>query len=436
MDPRAKRVAIVGAGTSGLAACKHLLVRGFRPVEFVGGLWTRTLASTRLQSPTAAYRYSDFPWPDSAGAFPRHDQVVDYLAAYARRFGVDACVRFRSRVVAAEYVGAEPEGAADVWERWNGNGEAFGDGSGAWRLTVASGRWSPWAGCGRARSPPPRSSPTPPRTATPTSPGRTPQARTRATTRPSTTSPPTRAASVSMGASGSGAGSSPRSTSAVRQRTRPTGGSAGPAQEVHEFDFLILCIGMFSGVPNTPAVFPGPEAFRGRVLHSMELSDMAHADAAPLVKGKRVVVVGSRKSAFEIANDCAEANGAGTPCTMVCRNPQWMLHRADVWRGVSLAYLYMNRFAELMVPRPGAGARRLPRRHHAARAPRVGDISGDGGVVPEGDPDAGARHGARARLGELCRDMGCDPRRKKMKGQGLLAEWFLPYSIVDYADIQ
>ncbi|KAF7067204.1 hypothetical protein CFC21_073124 [Triticum aestivum] len=37
---------------------------------------------------------------------------------------------------------------------------------------------------------------------------------------------------------------------------------------------------------------------------------------------------------------------------------------------------------------------------------------------------------------ELCRDMGCDPRRKKMKGQGLLAEWFLPYSIVDYADIQ
>uniref|UniRef100_A0A453LJV2 Flavin-containing monooxygenase n=1 Tax=Aegilops tauschii subsp. strangulata TaxID=200361 RepID=A0A453LJV2_AEGTS len=204
-----------------------------------------------------------------------------------------------------------------------------------------------------------------------------------------------------MGASGSGAGSSPRSTSAVRQRTRPTGGSAGPAQEVHEFDFLILCIGMFSGVPNTPAVFPGPEAFRGRVLHSMELSDMAHADAAPLVKGKRVVVVGSRKSAFEIANDCAEANGAGTPCTMVCRNPQWMLHRADVWRGVSLAYLYMNRFAELMVPRPGAGARRLPRRHHAARAPRVGDISGDGGVVPEGDPDAGARHGARARLGEV-----------------------------------
>ena len=81
--------------------------------------------------------------------------------------------------------------------------------------------------------------------------------------------------------------------------------------QTYEFDFLILCVGRFSGVPNVPA-FPtggGPDAFRGRVLHSMDFSGMDDADAAALVRGKRVAVVGSGKSAFDIAAECADANG-------------------------------------------------------------------------------------------------------------------------------
>ncbi|GJN34533.1 hypothetical protein PR202_gb23203 [Eleusine coracana subsp. coracana] len=268
----AKRVAVVGAGTSGLAACKHLLARGFRPVVFeagasVGGLWTRTLASTRLQSPHVAYRFSDFPWPEGVDWFPRHHQVVDYLAAYSRRFGVDECVRFRSRVVAAEHVG-EDDDAGDA-ELWAGNGEAFG--AGVWRLTVQHGD--------------------------------------------------------------------------------------SDATQMYEFDFLILCIGRFSGVPNIPAFPPnrGPDAFRGRVLHSMDLSDMDDADAAALVKGKRVAVVGSGKSAYDIAAECAEANGVEHPCTTVCRSPQWIVHDTEVWGKVNLGYLFVNRFAELMVRKPEAG---------------------------------------------------------------------------------
>ena len=80
--------------------------------------------------------------------------------------------------------------------------------------------------------------------------------------------------------------------------------------QTYEFDFLILCVGRY-GVPKVPK-FPegrGPEVFLGQVLHSMDYSRMAHADADELIRGKRVVVVGSGKSGIDIVAQCAEANG-------------------------------------------------------------------------------------------------------------------------------
>ncbi|KAB8101646.1 hypothetical protein EE612_032531 [Oryza sativa] len=278
MDATKKRVAIVGAGASGLTACKHALAKGFRPVVFeaagdgVGGVWRRTLASTRLQTPAFAYRFSDFPWPaDVSGAevFPRHDQVVEYLAAYARRHGVTECVRFGCKVLAAEYAGVPDEEAA-AWERWSGNGEAFGDGSGEWLLTVQH----------------------------------------------------------------------PRSE----------------ATQIHRVDFLILCTGRFSGVAHTPTFPPnrGPEVFHGQVLHSMDYSNMGHAAADELIRGKRVAVVGSGKSAFDTVAECAAANGGRYPCAMICRSGRWMVNGGFVW-GVSLGHLFCNRLAELTVHKPGEG---------------------------------------------------------------------------------
>uniref|UniRef100_A0A0E0L925 Flavin-containing monooxygenase n=1 Tax=Oryza punctata TaxID=4537 RepID=A0A0E0L925_ORYPU len=271
------RVAIVGAGASGLTSCKHALAKGFRPVVFeagdgIGGVWRRTLASTRLQTPAFFYRFSDFPWPpDVSGdeVFPRHDQVVEYLAAYARRHGVMECVRFGCKVLAAEFAGVPDEEAA-AWERWSGNGEAFGDGSGEWLLTVQN--------------------------------------------------------------------------------------RGSETTQIHRFDFLILCIGRFSGVAHMPTFPPnrGPEVFQGQVLHSMDYSNMGHAAADELIRGKRVAVVGSGKSAFDTVAECAAANGARCPCAMICRSGRWMVNGGFVW-GVSLGHLFCNRLAELMVRKPGEG---------------------------------------------------------------------------------
>uniref|UniRef100_A0ACD5YF76 Uncharacterized protein n=1 Tax=Avena sativa TaxID=4498 RepID=A0ACD5YF76_AVESA len=268
-------VGIVGAGVSGLAACKHALDRGFSPVVFeddatIGGVWAHTLESTRLQAPTTSFRFSDLAWPESVTAtYPGHHEVMEYLRSYASEFDLLKCIRFSSQVLGVEYLGAKEEEIMG-WEQWSGDdGKAFGAGKGGgWCLTVKD---------------------------------------------------------LIIG-----------------------------NVEVFRVDFLILCIGRHSGTPNIPE-FPankGPELFKGKILHSMDYSYMNNV--SEFVKGKSVTIIGSGKSAFDIATEVAKVNGTAQPCTITYRTRHWLVDKSSIW-GVNLSYFYLNRISQLLVHKPGEG---------------------------------------------------------------------------------
>ena len=104
-----ERYCVIGAGSSGLAATKNLLERGFAVDCFeredeVGGNWnfgkpnSRVYSSTHLISSKPFTQFPDFPMPDAYPDYPHHSHMLEYFQRYTAHFGLDEAIRFNTSV--------------------------------------------------------------------------------------------------------------------------------------------------------------------------------------------------------------------------------------------------------------------------------------------------------------------------------------------------
>ena len=104
-------VLIIGAGWSGLVACKCMLEEGLTAVALekrsdVGGLWnysddpdiTTVMKNTKTTSSSSVTEMSDFPMPEEIGQFPKHEDLLKYLKSYCDAFKLWSHIRLEHDV--------------------------------------------------------------------------------------------------------------------------------------------------------------------------------------------------------------------------------------------------------------------------------------------------------------------------------------------------
>ena len=110
-----KKIAVIGAGPSGITALKNLLDEGLEVVAFdrnhdVGGNWIYTteeshssvFETTHIISSKTLSQYADYTFDDfdpEAADYPSHDELRRYFQAYARHFNLYPYIRFNTLVI-------------------------------------------------------------------------------------------------------------------------------------------------------------------------------------------------------------------------------------------------------------------------------------------------------------------------------------------------
>ncbi len=108
-------VCIIGAGVSGLTACKALDDFGvphscFEASDEVGGNWyfqnpngvSSAYRSLHIDISKPSISFRDFPMPDRYPDYPHHSHIFEWLRDYADAFDLRRSIRFNTRVTRAE----------------------------------------------------------------------------------------------------------------------------------------------------------------------------------------------------------------------------------------------------------------------------------------------------------------------------------------------
>ncbi|HEY9694376.1 MAG TPA: NAD(P)-binding domain-containing protein [Oculatellaceae cyanobacterium] len=100
-----RRICVIGAGISGLVTAKVFTEEGYDVTVFekksgLGGVWelSRTYPALTSQNTADTYGFSDYPMPASYPDWPTAEQIRDYLESYAKHFGINDLIRFKTEV--------------------------------------------------------------------------------------------------------------------------------------------------------------------------------------------------------------------------------------------------------------------------------------------------------------------------------------------------
>ncbi|GAA6012592.1 hypothetical protein JCM10207_009050 [Rhodosporidiobolus poonsookiae] len=114
------RIAIIGAGLTGVSSAAHAVDHGFEVVLFeaeesVGGIWAKENSTSQLQLNSILYRFH--PSVKWSKGFPQRDEIVEQIRGVWERYDLQAKTRFGHKV---KKVQRDPDSSTDPREGGHG----------------------------------------------------------------------------------------------------------------------------------------------------------------------------------------------------------------------------------------------------------------------------------------------------------------------------